>query len=86
MQAKKAAEAANNTKSEFLTTKSNEIKIHLNHIIGFIELLADKNVVNLNKEQEKHLNLALESTRQLLSLINGILDFSKVEAGNLKGQ
>lgn len=85
-QTKKAAEAANNAKSEFLATKCHEIKTPLNHIIGFIELVADKNAWNLNEEQEKHLNLALESSRQLLSLINDILDFSKVEAGKLKGK
>ena len=85
IQAKKAAEAANNAKSEFLATKCHEIKTPLNHINEFIELVADKNAWNLNEEQDKHLNLALESSRQLLTLINEILDFSKKEAGELKG-
>lgn len=85
-QAKKAAETANNEKSEFFATKFNEIKAPLNHIIVFIEQFADKKAGDLNEEQEIHLNLALESSRQLLSLVNDILDFSKVEEGTMKGK
>jgi len=83
-QAKKAAEAANNAKSKFLATMSHEIRTPLSHIIGFIELAADKSAGDLNEEQEKNLNLALESSRQLLSLINDILDFANAEAEKLE--
>lgn len=86
IEAKKAAETTNNAKNDFLAAKSHEIKSNLNHIIGLIELVADKNAGDLNEEQEKHLNLALESSRQLTSLINDIVDLSKMEAGMLKGK
>jgi len=78
---KEAAEAANQAKSEFLANMSHELRTPLNHIIGFTELLVDKNFGDLNEVQEEYLNDVLESSRHLLSLINDILDLSKVEAG-----
>ncbi|MCP4692528.1 MAG: PAS domain S-box protein, partial [Desulfobacterales bacterium] len=82
--AKEAAEAANRAKSEFLANMSHELRTPLNHIIGFTELVVDRIFGELNDAQEEHLNDALTSGRHLLSLINDILDLSKVEAGRLE--
>ncbi len=82
--AKKAAEAANNAKSEFLANMSHELRTPLNHIIGFTELVVDKQFGPLNDAQTEYLNDVLAGGRHLLSLINDILDLSKVEAGKLE--
>ncbi len=83
VQAKEAAEAASRAKSEFLANMSHELRTPLNHIIGFTELVVDKQFGGLNEAQEEYLNDALHSSQHLLSLINDILDLSKVEAGKL---
>ena len=83
-QTKETAETANRAKSEFLANMSHELRTPLNHIIGFTELVVDKNFGDLNKTQEEYLNDALHSSKHLLSLINDILDLSKVEAGKLE--
>jgi signal transduction histidine kinase len=80
---KEMAEEANRSKSEFLANMSHELRTPLNHIIGFTELVVDKNLGELNAEQEEYLNDVLESSHHLLSLINDILDLSKVEAGKM---
>ncbi|MCP4687659.1 MAG: HAMP domain-containing protein, partial [Desulfobacterales bacterium] len=82
--AREDAESANRAKSEFLANMSHELRTPLNHIIGFTELVVDKNFGDLNAIQEEYLNDALSSGRHLLSLINDILDLSKVEAGKLE--
>jgi signal transduction histidine kinase len=82
-QAKIVAEAANRAKSEFLANMSHELRTPLNHIIGFTELVVDKNFGELNPRQEEFLNDVLQSGRHLLALINEILDLSKVEAGKM---
>ena len=82
--AKRAAEAASRAKSEFLANMSHELRTPLNHIIGFTELVADERVGNISDNQKEYLNDALESSRHLLSLINDILDLSKIEAGKLE--
>jgi len=80
---KKAAEEANRSKSEFLANMSHELRTPLNHIIGFTELVLDKHFGELNEQQDEYLTDVHQSSKHLLSLINDILDLSKVEAGKL---
>ena len=84
LQAKAAAEKANLAKSEFLANMSHELRTPLNHIIGFTEIIVGKYFGELNGTQEKYLSNVLQSGRHLLSLINDILDLSKVEEGKLQ--
>ena len=78
---KEAAESASRAKSEFLANMSHELRTPLNHIIGFTELVVDQNFGEVNATQTEYLNDVLTSSHHLLSLINDILDLSKVEAG-----
>jgi signal transduction histidine kinase len=78
---KETAEAANQAKSEFLANMGHEFRTPLNHVIGFTELVVDKNFGELNAVQEEYLNDVLQSSRHLLSLISDILEFSKLDAG-----
>ena len=82
--AKESADAANRAKSEFLANMSHEFRTPLNHIIGFTEIVADKKFGTLNEAQGKYLNYALKSSRHLLSMLNDILDLSKVETGKME--
>ena len=81
--AKAASEKANQAKSDFLANMSHELRTPLNHIIGFTELVLDKHFGDLNETQEEYLTDVHNSSGHLLSLINDILDISKVEAGKL---
>ena len=82
--AKAAADNASQAKSEFLANMSHELRTPLNHIIGFTEIVIDKKFGDVNVKQEKYLANVLQSGQHLLSLINDILDLSKVEAGKLE--
>lgn len=81
---RRRAEAGSQAKSEFLANMSHELRTPLNHIIGFTELVVDQNFGELNEMQAEYLTDVLTSGRHLLSLINDILDLSKVEAGKLE--
>jgi signal transduction histidine kinase len=77
-------EAANRHKSEFLANMSHELRTPLNAIIGFSEVLGEKLFGELNEKQAEYTEDILSSGRHLLSLINEILDLSKVEAGRME--
>jgi PAS domain S-box-containing protein len=82
--ARDTAEAANQTKSEFLAKMSHELRTPLNSIIGFSQLLEEESFGPLNDRQRRYVGNVLTSGRQLLELINDILDLSKVEAGRME--
>jgi len=79
--AKKTAEDANRMKSEFLANMSHEIRTPLNAIIGFSNILKEKTAGKFIYTE--YLDNIIQSSRVLLSLINDILDLSKVEAGKM---
>lgn len=83
-QAKIQAESADRLKSAFLAAMSHELRTPLNSIIGFTGILLQGLVGDLNEEQNKQLNMVKTSAKHLLSLINDVLDISKIEAGQLE--
>ena len=80
-QAKEKAEAANKAKSEFLANMSHEIRTPLNSIIGMIRLLQEE--PNISEEHRAMYSIAFHSSENLLSIVNDILDISKIESGGM---
>jgi PAS domain S-box-containing protein len=78
-EAKEAAEAANRAKSTFLANMSHELRSPLNVILGFCQLLTRSQ--SLNPEQQENITIMTRSGEHLLTLINNVLDLSKIEAG-----
>ena len=79
-------ESANKAKSNFLANMSHELRTPLNAVIGFSQVLQDQDFGPLNEKQKEYVLDILESGKDLLSLINDILDLSKVEAGKMELQ
>ncbi len=77
-------EIANKHKSDFLANMSHELRTPLNAIIGFSEVLIEKMFGEVNEKQADYLNDIHSSGKHLLSLINDILDLSKIEAGRME--
>ncbi|MBI3916110.1 MAG: GAF domain-containing protein [Betaproteobacteria bacterium] len=77
-------EVANRHKSEFLANMSHELRTPLNAVIGFSDLLLERLYGEMNAKQENYVRNIQASGKHLLSLINDILDLSKIEAGRME--
>ncbi len=84
MVSKERAEDADRLKSAFLATMSHELRTPLNSILGFTGIIKDGLSGPINDEQKKQLDIVYNSGKHLLSLIQDILDVSKIESGQLK--
>jgi len=83
--ARNAAEQADAAKTRFLATVSHELRTPLNAIIGFSEMIAHEDTLQLDAVRRKeYAKLINDSGQHLLSVVNGILDMSKIEAGNFE--
>ena len=79
--AKEQAFAASRAKSEFLAHMSHEVRTPMNGVLGMLQLLQ---MTELNDEQDDYVKTATESGKSLLTIINDILDYSRIEAGKLQ--
>jgi signal transduction histidine kinase len=77
-------ETTSRHKSEFLANMSHELRTPLNSIIGFSQVMRERMVGDVNEKQEEYLDDIISSGNHLLSLINDVLDLSKVEAGQVE--
>ena len=77
------AELASSVKSAFLASMSHELRTPLNSVINFTKFVAKGTVGPVNEEQEQMLNEVIDSAKHLLTLINDVLDMSKIESGTL---
>ncbi len=83
MEAREDADRASAAKTRFLASVSHELRTPLNAIIGFSEILANEQLANVDAERRhEYANLIHDSGHHLLSVVNGILDMSKIESGN----
>src|SRR5688572_3253618 len=80
-EARDAAQAANRAKSQFLANMSHEIRTPLNAVIGLSEILIDS---DLSEGQRDHLRTVIDSGDVLLTVVNDILDYSRIEAGKIE--
>jgi len=78
---KNRADKANNAKTEFLSSMSHEIRTPLNAIDGFSQLILEENDINVIKEEARDI---MSASQNLLEIVNGILDISKIEANKLE--
>ena len=82
--ARALAEAANVAKSEFLSRMSHELRTPLNSVLGFGQLMLFNRKDPLSQKQQEYIQLILKSGEHLLSLINEVLDLSRIEAGKME--
>jgi cell cycle sensor histidine kinase DivJ len=82
--ARAESERASAGKNRFLATMSHELRTPLNAIIGFSEMLTNEEINLPAERKQEHARLINESGRHLLSVVNGILDMSKMESGNFE--
>ena len=81
LKAKKDAEATNRVKNSFIMNMSHELRTPLNSVIGFSDLLMEGAFGPMNTKQSKYVNNILISGKNLLEIINNLLDISRLEAG-----
>jgi signal transduction histidine kinase len=83
-EARRQLREADKLKSEFIATVSHELRTPLNSIIGFAKLLLKQKIGPLNSIQQTDISVIYDSAQHLLSLVNDILDLSKIEAGKIR--